>query len=131
MAVSASQPVRFALVGAMGYGVNLAVYLIVLGAPASPAAAAIIAFCVAVAHNFAWNRTWTFSAAGSRVGGQAARFAAVSLTALGVNLAVLAFLVAAGADPLDAQVAAILCAAPLSFLANRFWTFARPAPAAA
>ena len=51
--------------------------------PARPAfttsPAAIGAFCVAVASNFAWNRLWTFDAGDGHAGFQAARFFAVSL----------------------------------------------------
>ena len=47
------------------------------------------AFCVAVINNFAWNRLWTFDARDGHAGFQAARFFAVSICGLGLNLALL------------------------------------------
>ena len=40
-------------------------------------------------NNFAWNRHWTFGAGDGHAGFQAARFFAVSLVGLGINLALL------------------------------------------
>ena len=57
------QLLKFGLVGGSGYAVNLAVFAILTGpAEVHHIPAAIGAFCVAVASNFAWNRLWTFDA---------------------------------------------------------------------
>jgi len=119
------QLVRFALVGASGYVVNLAVFtLLVGGASVHYRVAALGAFLVAVANNFHWNRRWTFRARGGHAGFQAARFLAVSVAAFLFNLAVLEALVAgAGVPEVPAQAFAIIAATPLSFVGNKLWSF--------
>jgi putative flippase GtrA len=119
--------VRFALVGASGYVVNLAVFAaLVHGAHVHYRGAAVGAFLVAVANNFAWNRRWTFRARDGRARSQAARFLAVRVAAFLFNLALLELLVAGvGLPEVRAQAVAIACATPLSFLGNKLWTFGR------
>lgn len=119
------QLARFAMVGASGYAVNLAVFgLLVHAGGVDYRLAATAAFLVAVANNFLWNRAWTFSARDGHAGFQAVRFLLVSLAAFGVNLALLALLVgSAGLPELEAQALAIAAATPLSFLGNKLWTF--------
>ena len=86
--------------------------------------AAIGAFCVAVSSNFLLNRAWTFGAKDGHAGFQAARFFAVSLIGLGVNLAILQLLVAAaGLADLPAQAIAVALSMPANFVGNKLWTF--------
>jgi putative flippase GtrA len=121
--------VRYCAVGASGYAVNSALFwLLDRSLPYTVAFAA--AFVCAATSNFGLNRAWTFRS-GGRVSPQYARFLAVSLLALGVDLLVLSGLVElAGASKLLAAAAAILAATPASFAGNRLWTFRRrPAPA--
>jgi putative flippase GtrA len=87
-------------------------------------AAAAIAFLVAAASNYAWNRTWTFRTAGAPVLGQGARALVVSALSLGANQLFLVVLVTAGAGHLAAQAVAIVLATPFSFAANKLWAFA-------
>jgi putative flippase GtrA len=121
------QLVRFAMVGASGYVVNLATFsLCVHALDINYRLAATVAFLVAVTNNFWWNRHWTFDARTGHAGFQAARFLAVSVLAFGFNLAILEALVAgAGLPEVPAQALAIICATPLSFLGNKLWSFAR------
>lgn len=122
------QLVKFSLVGASGYVINLAVYVALLkGADMHYRGAAVFAFCVAVTNNFMWNRHWTFKAAHGHAGFQAARFLVVSLFALAFNLAVLELLVSvAGVAKIPAQALAVLAATPLNFVGNKLWSFGRP-----
>ena len=122
-----TQLAKFCAVGASGYAVNLTVFaLLVQGLELRYGLAAICSFLVAVGNNYLWNRIWTFRRQGERVGLQAARFFAVSVAALSLNLVVLTALVDAGLGELAAQAVAILVVAPTSFLANRSWTFELP-----
>jgi dolichol-phosphate mannosyltransferase len=121
-----NQFVRFCAVGASGYAVNLAVYAALLAAGLHYLAAAAIAFLVAAASNYLWNRTWTFRTSGAPVLGQGARALAVSALSLGANQLFLVALVAAGAGHLAAQAVAIVLATPFSFVANKLWAFAAP-----
>jgi dolichol-phosphate mannosyltransferase len=121
------QLLRFGLVGASGYVVNLAVFtLAVHGAELPYQVAATLAFLVAVSNNFLWNRHWTFKAGDGRAHHQAARFLAVSVAAFAAGLVILTLLVeVAGLREVPAQAIAIVAVTPLSFLANKLWSFSR------
>ena len=120
------QLLKFGLVGGSGYVINLAVFALLsgdLGMHHVPAA--LGAFCVAVSSNFLWNRHWTFAAADGHAGFQAARFFAVSIGALVVNLVALeALLLSSSLGALSAQAIAVAIAMPFNFLGNKLWTFA-------
>ncbi|MDQ3102340.1 MAG: GtrA family protein [Actinomycetota bacterium] len=121
---------HFAVVGGSGYVINLIVFtLLAQGADINHLLAAIGAFAVAVTNNFLLNRHWTFrpqAAAESPAGFQAARFFAVSLVGLGVNLVVLSLLVeGAGLSELPSQAIAVALATPVNFIGNKLWTFDR------
>lgn len=115
---------RFCLVGASGYAVNLAVYTALLTAGLHYLAAAALAFLVAAGSNYAWNRTWTFRSTRAPLVGQGARALLVSGLSLGANQLFLLVLVAAGAGHLGGQAVAIVLATPFSFAANKLWAFA-------
>lgn len=117
---------KFGLVGGSGYVINLAVFALLSdNFGVHHAAAAVGAFCVAVSSNFLWNRHWTFAAGDGHAGFQAARFFAVSLAALLINLAVLEALISATSlGDLTAQAIAVAVAMPFNFLGNKLWTFA-------
>lgn len=121
------QFMRFALVGALGYLVNLAVFAFALHvAGLDYRLAAVVAFLVAVSHNFAWNRHWTFAARAGHAGFQAMRFLLVSVGAFFVSLGVLTTLVGAiGIPELLAQALAIVAATPFGFVGNKLWSFER------
>jgi putative flippase GtrA len=117
--------VRFALVGASGYIVNLVVFALAVHALALDfRVAAVLAFLVAVTNNFVWNRRWTFAARDGHAGFQAARFLVVSLVGFVVSLVVLSVLVDGAELPrVAAQAIAIATATPLGFLGNKLWSF--------
>ena len=119
--------VRFGVVGASGYVVNLTVFAtLVHGVDAHYRLAATGAFLVAVMNNFWWNRHWTFKAHHGHAGHQSAKFLTVSVAAFLLNLLVLELLVAGlDAPEVPAQALAIAAATPLSFLGNKLWSFAR------
>lgn len=119
------QLLRFGLVGGSGYFVNLAVFAILVeGLELHHVLGAVGAFCVAVSNNFYWNRHWTFAASEGHAGFQAARFFAVSIAGLGINLAALQILIdAGGLAELSAQALAVAIAMPFNFIGNKLWTF--------
>lgn len=121
------QLVRFGIVGASGYVVNLAVFAAAVhSAGINYRIAAVAAFVVAVANNFAWNRQWTFQARDGHAGFQAARFFTVSVAAFVVSFVVLQGLVdIAGVEKVTAQAIAIVIATPLNFIGNKLWSFSR------
>jgi len=118
------QLAKFAVVGATGYVVNLAVYTALLrGAGFHFAAAATCSFLVAVTNNYLWNRLWTFRSQRGHVGWQGLRFLIVALVAYAANLALLSVLIAFGVDKVLAQAIAILVVTPLNFIGNKLWSF--------
>jgi putative flippase GtrA len=124
------QLARFSIVGASSYVINLATYALFLnGVGIDYRLAALVAFVVSVSNSFWWNRHWTFRAHSQTFRTQIPRFLVIYGVALAINLGVLQLLVAGFDVPkFDAQAIAALCAMPVSFLGNKFWTFRHPAP---
>jgi putative flippase GtrA len=118
------QLLRFCVVGASGYLVNLAVFsALVYGVDSHHALAAVGAFCVAWPSNFTFNKFWTFQRHELSAVQQGARYLAVSLVALGLNLLLLEVLVRGGVAEVPAQAIAIASVMPVNFLLNRRWSF--------
>jgi putative flippase GtrA len=117
------QLLRFCCVGASGYVVNLAVFRGADGwMPYMPAFA--LAFVLSALSNFLLNRVWTFPGAAGQAHHQLTRFLAVSAGALVLDLVLLGAMVELGGLPkLAAAALAIAAVTPLSFLANRRWSF--------
>jgi putative flippase GtrA len=118
------QLVRFCVVGAGGSVLNLAVFaLFVHVAGIHYAVAAVLAFCIAWTNNFLFNKYWTFRRHELHPALQGARYLAVSLVALGLNLVLLELLVQTGMPAVPAQAIAIAAVMPVNFLLNRRWSF--------
>jgi putative flippase GtrA len=118
------QLVKFCVVGAIGYAVNLAVYTLLLdGVGLHYISAAVGSFLVAVTNNYSWNRIWTFRSQRGGVAYQGMRFLIVSTIALLANLAVLHFLVTLGLGKVVAQAIAIVLVTPVNFVGNKLWSF--------
>jgi putative flippase GtrA len=118
------QLLKFGLVGSSGYILNLSVFAILVeGLGLHHSLGAIGAFAVAVSSNFYWNRHWTFGASDGHAGFQAARFFAVSIGGLLINLAILEALIDSGLSALPAQAVAVAMVMPLNFIGNKLWTF--------
>lgn len=119
-----TQLVRFCIVGASGYVVNLVVFALFVSVfGAHHISAAIAAFCVAWLNNFVLNRHWTFPRHGRSAWVQGLRYLAVSLVSLGLNLVMLEALIRAGMPEIPAQAVAIVLVTPPVFLLNRRWAF--------
>ena len=120
------QLVKFGVVGASGYVVNLAAYALLLKeAGLDYVAAATGSFLLAASWNYWWNRTWTFRAQRDNLVVQGMRFFIVSATVYGANIGVLAALVSSGLGKIVAQAIAIVVVTPLNFLGNKLWSFRR------
>jgi len=118
------QLVKFCVVGASGYVVNLAVYTLLLdGVGIHYISAAAGSFVVAVTNNYTWNRHWTFRAQRGHVAYQGMRFLIVSTLALLANLSVLHLLVTIGFGEVVGQAIAIVLVTPVNFIGNKLWSF--------
>lgn len=120
---------KFCVVGAVGYGINVGIYRVLLAGGVHYLLAATISFLVAVTSNYTWNRLWTFRDQRGHVGVQGMRFFAVSVAALAVNLAALDLLVhVGGLGKFLANAIAIPLVTPLNFVGNKLWSFRRRKP---
>jgi putative flippase GtrA len=120
------QLLKFSLVGASGYAVNLTVFTLLLrGAGFHYVPAAVCSFLVAVTNNYTWNRLWTFRSHRGHVGLQGMRFLVVSTLALCGNIVFLTLFVQAGLPEIAAQAIAIVLVTPLNFAGNKLWSFRR------
>jgi putative flippase GtrA len=117
------QLAKFCAVGAIGYGVNLAVYAALLGAGLHYLLAATCSFLVAGTSNYTWNRLWTFRDRRAGLAAQGMRFFVVSVACLGANLLLLHLLITLGAGKLVGQAIAIVLVTPLNFVGNKLWSF--------
>jgi dolichol-phosphate mannosyltransferase len=115
--------VRFCVVGGSGYVINVGLFWLAYR-DLPYMVAFVIAFAVAATNNFIWNRVWTFKIEHGVPHVQYARFLAVSLGALAIDLVALALLVEVGGvrKPIAAAIA-IVVATPISFLGNKLWSF--------
>ena len=118
---------RYGVVGTMGYILNNAVFALAVHVlKIDFRIAAVLAFLVSVSNNFMWNRHWTFQAGDDPAGFQAVRFFAVSLAAFLVSFGVLNLLVSVvGMAKIPSNAISVICAVPLSFLGQKFWSFRR------
>ena len=120
------QLIRFCVVGASGYVVNLAVYTLLLKpGDVHYLLAATGSFLVAVTSNYTWNRLWTFRGQRGHVAYQGLRFLIVAVCALAANLIILDRLVSFGVEKVQAQAIAIILVTPLNFIGNKLWSFRR------
>ncbi len=120
------QLVKFCVVGASGYVVNLLVYYLLLDhAGLHYTLAATGSFLVAVTNNYTWNRVWTFRHQRGHWGQQGLRFLIVSVAVYLANLLLLTGLVSAGLGEIVSQALAVVLVTPLNFLGNKLWSFRR------
>jgi len=116
---------KFAVVGAVGYAINLAVYAALIHVGLHYLAAAVCSFLVAVTSNYTWNRHWTFRDQRGHLGVQGMRFFLVALASLAANLGLLQVMITAGTSKFIGQAIAIVLVTPLNFVGNKLWSFRR------
>jgi putative flippase GtrA len=118
------QLVKFCVVGASGYVVNLLVYTALLdGADLHYRLAATGSFLVAVTNNYLWNRLWTFRHRRGHFAYQGLRFLVVSVIVYIGNLVILTLLVELGLGEIVSQAIAIVLVTPFNFVGNKLWSF--------
>ena len=124
--------VRFAVVGVLQNGLNVAVFALATVLGMHYRVAAVVAALAALLASFALNRGWTFPGRTAPIHHQGARYALVFASAVALGIVLLTFFVeVAGLPEVAAQVTAIVVVAPLSFLVQRAWVFRAPRRSAA
>jgi putative flippase GtrA len=119
----AGQAARYVVVGSLGYLITVASYALLVVAGVDYGLAAIIAFLLAITHNFFWNRHWTFEAAAGGQGGQAGRYLVANAVSFGASLALLYTLVEGGLAEIPAGAIAVIVVTPVNFLLQKLWSF--------
>jgi putative flippase GtrA len=120
------QLIRYGIVVVCGYVLAIALYSGELAIGIAPYLALGIAFVLNGLFNFALIRLWAFPPSGGGVRSDLARFCIVAAASAVVNYASFALLYSAiGLHAETSQRLAIVIAAPVTFLANRMYSFRR------
>jgi putative flippase GtrA len=125
------QLLRYGIVVACGYLLAISFYAgeLDVGIGAYPALG--VAFVLNALFNFALLRIWAFPPSGRSIVSDFRRFAVVAAASFVVNYSCFATLYSVvGLQARASQRLAILIAAPVTYLANRLWSFRAGAPAA-
>ncbi len=118
------QFVRFCFVGLIQNGLNIGIFAAQVAAGVPYLLASAASACCALAVSFLLNRRWTFQGTNDRTRARAVRYVAIWLIVLLAALPVLALLVDVAHIPkVLAQAIVIAVGAPISYLAQRRWTF--------
>ena len=114
---------KFALVGVLNTGIDVAIFFLLswLGIPY--VAAQVVSYSCGAANSYLLNKVWTFRSCGLSYA-EIVRFAAVNLTSLGISVVVLTLLHdMAGLGLAAAKGGATACALAANFLGNKLWVF--------
>ncbi len=118
------QLVRYGIVAGIGYLLAIAFYSGELAIGVAPYLALGVAFVLNGLFNFAMLRAWAFPPSGRAATSDLGRFCVAAGVSFAVNYASFAILYSAiGLTATTSQRLAILIAAPVTFLANRLWSF--------
>ena len=124
MSSPAAQPIKFVLVGAGGYGVNLGIFAALLRLGVAYVAASLAAYLCANAVMYVGNRYFTFRLGHDGFWRAYPRYLLVGAVVGGLNAGLLASLVeGTGVDPRVGQALSLLALTPPSFMLVRSWTF--------
>ena len=129
MASPIAQPIKFLIVGAAGYGVNLLVFAGLVGLDVEYVTASIVSYFVSNALMYFGNRYFTFGLGHEGFWSAYLRYIVVGAVVVGLNAGVLAALVeGTGIDPRIGQAISLLAVTPPAFVLFKRWTFrVRPA----
>jgi putative flippase GtrA len=121
--------VRYGVVAGSGYLLAIAFYSGELAIGIAPYPALGVAFVLNGLYNFALVRLWAFPPSGRHVRSDLGRFGVVAILSLTVNYGSFAILYSSiGLSATTAQRLAILIASPVTFFANRLWSFRSASP---
>ena len=119
-----AQPLRFLVVGAAGYVVNLGVFEVLHRAGTQYVLAAVLSYLIANALMYIGNRYFTFRLGHEGFWTGYVRYMAVGLLVVVLNALVLFALVeGTGIDPTIGNGLALLVVLPVAFVLFKRWTF--------
>ena len=115
--------IKFALVGLLNTGVDVALFSLMIWLGVSYLAAQVVSYSCAAANSYLLNKAWTFRSCGLSYG-EMMRFVVVNLVSLGISLALLHLLhEQAGIGLAAAKGGATLGALTVNFIGNKVWVF--------
>ncbi len=124
MTTRAAQPVKFVIVGAGGYLINLGIFAVLyeLGMPYAPNS--VLSYFISNAFMYLGNRYFTFRLGHEGFWDAYLRYMLVGALVAGAVVGLLAVLVdAAGIDARLGQAIALLAVTPIAFVLFKRWTF--------
>ena len=124
MTTRAAQPVKFVIVGAGGYLINLGIFAVLyeLGMPYAPNS--VLSYFISNAFMYLGNRYFTFRLGHEGFWDAYLRYMLVGALVAGAVVGLLAVLVdVAGIDARLGQAIALLAVTPIAFVLFKRWTF--------
>jgi putative flippase GtrA len=120
----AAQPARFLAVGAVGYGVNLLTFALLVAAEVEYVLASVVSYLVSNMLMYIGNRYFTFRLGNDGFWTAYARYLLVGLVVVTLNAGVLALLVeVVGLGATLGQALSLLIVTPVAFVLFKRWTF--------
>lgn len=114
---------KFALVGMLNTGVDVAIFFLLTWLGIPYVAAQVVSYSCGAANSYLLNKVWTFRSCGLSYA-EIVRFVAVNLTSLGISVVLLTLLHdKAGLGLAAAKGGATVCALAANFLGNKLWVF--------
>jgi putative flippase GtrA len=124
------QFVRYGVVAASGYVLAIIFYSVEIDIGIAPYLALGIAFVLNGIYNFTLVRLWAFPPSGRGLRSDFGRFCIAAGVSFTVNYASFAILYSSvGIGAKDSQRLAVLIAAPVTFMINKYWSFRQRQPA--
>lgn len=115
--------VKFALVGVLNTGIDVAAFFLLTWMGVPYVAAQVVSYSSGAANSYLLNKLWTFRSCGLSYA-EIVRFVIVNLVSLGISVVSLTFLYdTAGLGLASAKGGATVCALAANFLGNKLWVF--------
>ena len=119
-----AQPLKFVIVGAGGFALNVLAFALLFGLGAWYLAASVLAYLLSNAAMYLGNRYFTFRLSHDGFVGAYLRYLAVGGVVAGLTVVLLAgFVEGLGLDPRSAQALALSLLVPGSFLLSKRFAF--------
>jgi putative flippase GtrA len=120
---SIAEFVKFACVGVLNTGVDVAIFFLLTRVNVHFAAAQVVSYSCGAANSYLLNKVWTFRSCGLSYG-EVIRFAVINLASLGISVLALTLLHdTAGLGLAAAKGGATVIALAGNFLGNKLWVF--------
>ncbi len=115
--------VKFAFVGILNTGVDVAIFFVLTTFGTQYVAAQVVSYSCGAGNSYVLNKFWTFRSCGLSYG-EMLRFTVINLASLGISVACLGLLHdGAGVGLPAAKAIATGCALVANFLGNKLWVF--------